>query len=231
MIRALLSVLPRSSCASWSRRARNPPAAVPPAQGREALLREPPAQRMTSGMHPELSRVITIKETKKCSFAFFRLNEYARSSRTFPSEKFSSLSGLKCSGRGISHCVRPACAAGSRKGQRPLTPRKMLRIFPFTWLSCPRVPGAGQGADISSGKLPHSFRREYSGSARISTPVPVFSSPSAHGKGTSSRRSRRRCTSPDPSQVFPAPPETAHVSRQDNFSSQARRPYCGQCPS
>ena len=49
MIRAGLLVLPRSSCASWSCGARNlPPAAVPTAEGREAKLREPPAQRMTS---------------------------------------------------------------------------------------------------------------------------------------------------------------------------------------
>ena len=31
------------------------PAEVPPAEGREALLREPPAPRVTSGMQPKLS--------------------------------------------------------------------------------------------------------------------------------------------------------------------------------
>ena len=55
MIRAGLSVLPRSSWASWSPEAKSPPAAVPPAEGREALLRELPAQCITSGMQPKLS--------------------------------------------------------------------------------------------------------------------------------------------------------------------------------
>ena len=48
MIRAGLSVLPRSSCASWSPEAKSPPAAVPTAKGREAKLREPPGQCATS---------------------------------------------------------------------------------------------------------------------------------------------------------------------------------------
>ena len=55
MIRAGLSVLPRSSCASWSPEAKSPPAAVPTAKGREAKLREPPVQCATSGKCPELS--------------------------------------------------------------------------------------------------------------------------------------------------------------------------------
>ena len=67
MIRALLSVLPRSSCVSWSPQAKSPLAALSPAKGREALLREPPAQRITSGKCPELSWSSSMKEAKKCS--------------------------------------------------------------------------------------------------------------------------------------------------------------------
>ena len=44
--------------------------------------------------------------------------------------RFSSFSGWNRR-RGRFRLRRPAYAAGSRKGQRPLTPRKMQRIFPF----------------------------------------------------------------------------------------------------
>ena len=67
MIHAGLSVLPRSTCASWPPEAKSPPAAVPTAEGREALLREPPEQCVTSGKLLELLRLKIIKETKKCA--------------------------------------------------------------------------------------------------------------------------------------------------------------------
>ena len=137
MIRAGLSVLPRSSCVSWSRKARNLLRRRFHTLKDEKRSFESRRHSVQHRGYNRSSRGSLLLKRRKNARAFFRLNEYARSSRTFPTEKFSSLSGLNRSGRGFRAPHDQRFDAGSRQGSTTLDPEKnacaFFRLMTESW--------------------------------------------------------------------------------------------------